>query len=139
MNKFKNLSIFIVAFSVLMIGASAASTLGSISPVFASTDSSNSDSSNSDSSNSDSSNSDSSNSDSSSSDSSSSDSSSSSPSSSSPSSSSQTSNEQPSLETVSTHLKSCIQQIENDNTDEALNDCKNADDQLDGLLANATG
>jgi hypothetical protein len=134
MNKFKNLSIFIVAFSVLMIGASAASTLGSISPVFASTDSSNSDSSNSDSSSSDSSSSDSS-----SSDSSSSDSSSSSPSSSSPSSSSQTSNEQPSLETVSTHLKSCIQQIENDNTDEALNDCKNADDQLDGLLANATG
>jgi hypothetical protein len=124
MNKFKNLSIFIVAFSVLMIGASAASTLGSISPVFASTDSSNSDSSSSDSA---------------SSDSSSSDSSSSSPSSSSPSSSSQTSNEQPSLETVSTHLKSCIQQIENDNTDEALNDCKNADDQLDGLLANATG
>ncbi len=129
MNKFKNLSIFIVAFSVLMIGASAASTLGSISPVFASTDNSNSDSSNSDSSNSDSSNSDSS----------SSSPSSSSPSSSSPSSSSQTSNEQPSLETVSTHLKSCIQQIENDNTDEALNDCKNADDQLDGLLANATG
>jgi hypothetical protein len=119
MNKFKNLSIFIVAFSVLMIGASAASTLGSISPVFASTDNSNSDNSNSDSSSSDSSSSDSS--------------------SSSPSSSSQTSNEQPSLETVSTHLKSCIQQIENDNTDEALNDCKNADDQLDGLLANATG
>ena len=72
MNKFKNLSIFIVAFSVLMIGASAASTLGSISPVFASTDSSNSDNSNSDNSNSDNSNSDSSNSDNSSSDSSSS-------------------------------------------------------------------
>jgi len=48
MNKFRNLSIFIVAFSVLMIGASAASTLGSISPVFASTDQSDSDQSDSD-------------------------------------------------------------------------------------------
>ena len=109
MNIFRNLSIFIVAFSVLMIGASAASTLGSISPVFASTDQSDSDQSDSDQSSSD------------------------------QSSSSQTDNEQPSLETVNTHLESCIQQIENDNTDEALNDCKNADDQLDGLLANATG
>ena len=43
MNKIKNLSIFIVAFSVMMIGASAASTLGSISPVFASTEDSNND------------------------------------------------------------------------------------------------
>ena len=47
MNKIKNLSIFIVAFSVMMIGASAASTLGSISPVFASTEDSNNDQSNS--------------------------------------------------------------------------------------------
>ena len=114
MNKFRNLSIFIIAFSVLMIGASAASTLGSISPGFASTDQSDSDQSSSDQSSSDQSSSD-------------------------QSSSGQTDNEQPSLETVNTHLESCIQQIENDNTDEALNDCKNADDQLDGLLANATG
>jgi hypothetical protein len=104
MNKISNLSIFIVAFSVLMIGASAASTLGSISPVFASTDESNSDESNSDESN-----------------------------------TSQTNNEQPSLNTVDTHLEDCIQQIQNDNTDEALNDCQNADDELDRLLANATG
>ena len=99
MNKISNLSIFIVAFSVLMIGASAASTLGSISPVFASTDQSNTDQS----------------------------------------STSQTDNEQPSLETVDTHLEDCIQQLENDNTDEALNDCQNADDELDRLLVNATG
>ena len=105
MNKIRNISIFIVAFSVLMIGASAASTIGSISPVFASTDNSNND--------------DQSNND--------------------QSSSSQTTNEQPTLETVDTHLESCIQQIQNDNTDEALNDCQNADDELDRLLANATG
>ena len=55
------------------------------------------------------------------------------------SSSSQTANEQPSLETVDTHLESCIQQMQNDNTDEALNDCQNADDELDRLLVNATG
>ncbi|WP_458719373.1 hypothetical protein [Candidatus Nitrosocosmicus sp. R] len=110
MNKIRNLSIFIVAFSVLMIGASAASTIGSISPVFASTDNSNND---------DQSNNDQSNND--------------------QSSSSQTANEQPSLETVDTHLESCIQQMQNDNTDEALNDCQNADDELDRLLANATG
>ena len=104
MNKIRNLSIFIVAFSVLMIGASAASTLGSISPVFATTEDSNNDQSNND-----------------------------------QSSSSQTDNEQPSLETVDTHLESCIQQIENDNTDEALNDCQNADNELDRLIANSTG
>ena len=104
MNKIRNLSIFIVAFSVLMIGASAVSTLGSISPVFATTEDSDNDQSDND-----------------------------------QSSSSQTDNEQPSLETVDTHLESCIQQIENDNTDEALNDCQNADNELDRLLANATG
>ena len=122
MNKIRNLSIFIVAFSVLMIGASAASTIGSISPVFASTDNSNNDdqSNNDDKSNND----DQSNNDQSNND---------------QSSSSQTANEQPSLETVDTHLESCIQQIQNDNTDEALNDCQNADDELDRLLANATG
>ena len=49
------------------------------------------------------------------------------------SSSSQTDNEQPSLETVDTHLENCIQQIENDNTDEALNDCQNADNELDQI------
>ena len=104
MNKIRNLSIFIVAFSVLMIGASAVSTLGSISPVFATTEDSNNDQSNND-----------------------------------QSSSSQTDNEQPSLETVDTHLESCIQQIENDNTDEALNDCQNADNELDRLIANSNG
>ena len=104
MNKIRNLNIFIVAFSVLMIGASAVSTLGSISPVLATTEDSNNDQSNND-----------------------------------QSSSSQTDNEQPSLETVDTHLESCIQQIENDNTDEALNDCQNADNELDRLIANSTG
>jgi hypothetical protein len=114
MNKIRNLSIFIVAFSVLMIGASAVSTLGSISPVFATTEDSNNDQSNNDQSNNDQSNND-------------------------QSSSSQTDNEQPSLETVDTHLESCIQQIENDNTDVALNDCQNADNELDRLIANSTG
>jgi len=114
MNKIRNLSIFIVAFSVLMIGASAVSTLGSISPVFATTEDSNNDQSNNDQSNNDQSNND-------------------------QSSSSQTDNEQPSLETVDTHLESCIQQIENDNTDEALNDCQNADNELDRLIANSNG
>ena len=109
MNKIRNLSIFIVAFSVLMIGASAVSTLGSISPVFATTEDSDNDQSDNDQSNND------------------------------QSSSSQTDNEQPSLETVDTHLESCIQQIENDNTDEALNDCQNADNELDRLIANSTG
>ena len=114
MNKIRNLSILIVAFSVLMIGASAVSALGSISPVFATTEDSNNDQSNNDQSNNDQSNND-------------------------QSSSSQTDNEQPSLETVDTHLESCIQQIENDNTDEALNDCQNADNELDRLIANSTG
>ncbi len=99
MNKIKNLSIFIVAFSVMMIGTSAATTVGSISPVFASTDQSSNDQS----------------------------------------SSSQTDNEQPTLETVDTHLEECIQQLENDNTDEALNECQLADEELDRLIANATG
>src|SRR4249919_2015859 len=111
MNKIRNLGIFIVAFSVLMIGASTVSTLGSISPVFASTDNSNNDQSNNDQSNNDQSNNDQSNND--------------------QSSSSQTNNEQPTLKTVDTHLESCIQQIQNDNTDEALNDCQNADKELD--------
>jgi len=119
MNKIRNLSIFIVAFSVLMIGASAVSALGSISPVFATTEDSDNDQSNNDQSNNDQSNNDQSNND--------------------QSSSSQTDNEQPSLETVDTHLESCIQQIENDNTDEALNDCQNADNELDRLIANSTG
>ncbi|MDF0679703.1 MAG: hypothetical protein P0116_01925 [Candidatus Nitrosocosmicus sp.] len=129
MNKIRNLSIFIVAFSVLMIGASAVSTLGSISPVFATTEDSDNDQSNNDQSNNDQSNNDQSNNDQSNNDQSNND----------QSSSSQTDNEQPSLETVDTHLESCIQQIENDNTDEALNDCQNADNELDRLIANATG
>ena len=104
MNKIKNLSIFIVAFSVMMIGTSAATTVGSISPVFASTDQSNNDQSNND-----------------------------------QSSSSQTDNEQPTLETVDTHLEECIQQLESDNTDEALNECQLADEELDRLLVNSTG
>jgi hypothetical protein len=119
MNKIKNLSIFIVAFSVMMIGTSAATTVGSISPVFASTDQSNNDQSNNDQSNNDQSNNDQSNND--------------------QSSSSQTDNEQPTLETVDTHLEECIQQLENDNTDEALNECQLADEELDRLLVNSTG
>ena len=109
MNEIKNLSIFIVAFSVLMIGAPAAASLGFTSPVFATTAQSDNDESNNDQSNTDESN------------------------------STQTDNEQPTLETVDTHLENCIQQLENDNTDEALNDCQNADSELDRLIANATG
>jgi len=114
MNEIKNLSIFIIALSVLMVGAPAASSLGSISPVFATTDQSDNDQSDNDQSDNDQSDNDQSN-------------------------SSQTDNEQPTLETVDTHLENCIQQIENDNTDEALNDCQNADNELDRLIANATG
>ena len=82
-----------------MIGASAASTIGFISPALASTDESNTDES----------------------------------------STNQTDNEEPTLETVDTHLEECIQQLENDNTDEALNECQSADDELDRILANSTG
>ena len=99
MNKISNLSIFIVAFSVLMIGASAASNMGFISPALASTDESNTDES----------------------------------------STNQTDNEQPTLETVDTHLEECIQQLENDNTNEALDECQSADDELDRILVNSTG
>ncbi|HEX5187590.1 MAG TPA: hypothetical protein VFV86_11940 [Nitrososphaeraceae archaeon] len=100
MYKNRHLSIFIVAFSVMMIGASAAAfTVGSINTVFASTEASNNDQS----------------------------------------SSSQTDHEQPTLETVDTHLEECIQQIENDNTDDALNECQLADEELHSLLVNSTG
>jgi hypothetical protein len=104
MNKISNLNIFIVAFSVLMIGASAASNIGFISPALASTDESNTDESNTDESN-----------------------------------TNQTDNEQPTLETVDTHLEECIQQLENDNTNEALDECQSADDELDRILVNSTG
>lgn len=104
MNKISYLSIFIVAFSVLMIGASAASSIGFISPALASTDNSNTDESNTDGSN-----------------------------------TNQTDNEQPTLETVDTHLEECIQQLENDNTNEALDECQSADDELDRILVNSTG
>jgi len=104
MNKISNLNIFIVAFSVLMIGASAASNIGFISPALASTDESNTDESNTD-----------------------------------ESSTNQTDNEQPTLETVDTHLEECIQQLENDNTNEALDECQSADDELDRILVNSTG
>ncbi len=104
MNKISNLNIFIVAFSVLMIGASAASNIGFISPALASTDESNTDESNTD-----------------------------------QSSTNQTDNEQPTLETVDTHLEECIQQLENDNTNEALDECQSADDELDRILVNSTG
>jgi hypothetical protein len=109
MNKISNLNIFIVAFSVLMIGASAASNIGFISPALASTDESNTDESNTDESNTD------------------------------ESSINQTDNEQPTLETVDTHLEECIQQLENDNTNEALDECQSADDELDRILVNSTG
>ena len=98
MNKISNLNIFIVAFSVLMIGASAASNIGFISPALASTDESNTDES----------------------------------------STNQTDNEQPTLETVDTHLEECIEQLENDNTNEALDECQSADDELDRILVNST-
>ena len=103
MNKISNLSIYIVAFSVLMIGASAASNIGLISPALASNES-NTDESNTD-----------------------------------ESSTNQTDNEQPTLETVDTHLEECIQHLENDNTNEALDECQSADDELDRLLVNSTG
>src|SRR5918994_3618633 len=109
MNKISNLNIFIVAFSVLMIGASAASNIGFISPALASTDESNTDESNTDESNTD------------------------------QSSTNQTDNEQPTLETVDTHLEECIEQLENDNTNEALDECQSADDELDRILVNSTG
>jgi hypothetical protein len=109
MNKISNLNIFIVAFSVLMIGASAASNIGFISPALASTDESNTDESNTDESNID------------------------------QSSTNQTDNEQPTLETVDTHLEECIEQLENDNTNEALDECQSADDELDRILVNSTG
>ncbi len=114
MNKISNLNIFIVAFSVLMIGASAASNIGFISPALASTDESNTDESNTDESNTDESNID-------------------------QSSTNQTGDEQPTLETVDTHLEECIQQLENDNTNEALDECQSADDELDRILVNSTG
>ena len=113
MNKISNLNIFIVAFSVLMIGASAASNIGFISPALASTDESNTDESNTDESNTDESNID-------------------------RSSTNQTDDEQPTLETVDTHLEECIQQLENDNTNEALDECQSADDELDRILVNST-
>ena len=109
MNKISNLNIFIVAFSVLMTGASAASNIGFISPALASTDESNTDESNTDESNID------------------------------QSSTNQTDDEQPTLETVDTHLEECIQQLENDNTNEALDECQSADDELDRILVNSTG
>ena len=87
-----------------MIGASAASTIGFISPALASTDESSTDESRTD-----------------------------------ESSTNQTNNEEPTLETVDTHLEECIQQLENDNIDEALNECQSADDELDRILANSTG
>ncbi len=82
-----------------MIGTSAASNIGFISPALASTDESNTDES----------------------------------------STNQTDNEQPTLETVDTHLEECIQQLENDNTNEALDECQSADDELDRILVNSTG
>lgn len=101
MYKITNLNIFIVAFSVMMIGASIASApnVGSISPAFASTEQSDNNQS----------------------------------------SSSQTDHEQPTLETIDTHLEECIQQLETDNADEALNECQLADEELHKLLVNSTG
>ena len=105
MYKNRNLSIFIVAFYVMMTGASAAAiTIGSISTVFAGTEDSNNDQSNND-----------------------------------QSSSSQTDHEQPTLETVDTHLEECIQLLQDDNTDDALNECQLADEELHSLLVNSTG
>jgi cytoskeletal protein RodZ len=124
MNKISDLSILIVAFSILMIGTSAVFNMGFISPALASTDESNTDESNTDESNTDESNTDESNTDESNTD---------------ESNTNQTNNEQPTLETVDTHLEECIQQLQNDNTNEALDECQSADDELDRLLVNSTG
>lgn len=97
MNKNQYLSIFIVAYSILMVSAMAASPIGS---VFASTDESNSNQTSTD---------------------------------------DDSNNEQPSLQTVDDHLEDCIQELEEDNTNEALELCQSADDELDRLLANSTG
>lgn len=97
MNKNQYLSIFILAYSILMVGAMAASPVGS---VFASTDDSNSNQTSTD---------------------------------------DESTNEQPSLQTVDDHLEDCIQELEDDNTNEALDLCQSADDELDRLLANSTG
>lgn len=51
----------------------------------------------------------------------------------------ESSDEQPSLQTVDDHLEDCIQELEDDNTNEALELCQSADDELDRLLANTTG
>lgn len=51
----------------------------------------------------------------------------------------ESSNEQPSLQTVDDNLEDCIQELEDDNTNEALEFCQSADDELDRLLANSTG
>jgi capsular polysaccharide biosynthesis protein len=109
MNKISDLSILIVAFSILMIGTSAVFNMGFISPALASTDESNNNESNNNESNNDESN------------------------------TNQPNNEQPTLETVDTHLEECIQQLQNDNTNEALDECQSADDELDRLLVNSTG
>ncbi|WP_148686055.1 hypothetical protein [Candidatus Nitrosocosmicus hydrocola] len=97
MNKNQYLSIFILAYSILMVSAMAASP---ISSVFASTEDSNSNQT---------------------------------------STGDESSDEQPSLQTVDDHLEDCIQELEDDNTNEALELCQSADDELDRLLANTTG
>ncbi|MGD9673310.1 MAG: hypothetical protein AB7U98_07515 [Candidatus Nitrosocosmicus sp.] len=97
MNKNQYLSIFILAYSILMVSAMAVNHVGS---VFASTDESNSNQTSTD---------------------------------------DESSNEQPSLQTVDDHLEDCIQELEDDNTNEALEFCQSADDELDRLLANSTG
>lgn len=50
----------------------------------------------------------------------------------------QTNNEQSNLETIDGFLEDCIEALENDNTDEALENCQSADEELDNLLENTT-
>lgn len=100
MNKIQYLSIFILAYSTLMMVS--AMTTGTVGSVLASTDESSSNqTSTTDDQNS--------------------------------------SSEQPSLQTVDDNLEDCIQELEDDNTNEALELCQSADDELDRLLANSTG
>jgi capsular polysaccharide biosynthesis protein len=55
------------------------------------------------------------------------------------SSNNQTNTEQSTLEIIDGFLEDCIEELENGNTDEALENCQSADEELDRLLENNTG
>ena len=48
----------------------------------------------------------------------------------------QTDTEQSSLETIDGFLEDCIEELENDNIDQALENCQSADEELDNLENN---